>query len=53
MLFEPLRMVDTGFFVPKEKQDRFASCYEPKQGNSLSLQDDGGNSTRYAAPPKL
>ena len=26
-IFEPLGMVDTGFFVPKEKQDRFAELY--------------------------
>ena len=52
-LFEPLGMRDTGFFVPPEKRDRFASCYEPKPGKPLSLQDDAGNSARYAAPPKL
>lgn len=27
-IFEPLGMVDTGFFVPKEKQHRLASVYE-------------------------
>ena len=26
-LFEPLGMIDTGFYVPKEKQDRFAATY--------------------------
>ena len=26
-IFEPLRMVDTGFFVPDEKAGRFANCY--------------------------
>lgn len=26
-IFEPLGMVDTGFYVPKEKQDRFAENY--------------------------
>jgi CubicO group peptidase (beta-lactamase class C family) len=51
-LFEPLGMTDTGFWCPPEKLDRFASCYQPKEGGGLSLQDDGGAST-YAAPPKL
>lgn len=27
-IFEPLDMADTGFFVPKEKQERFAQAYE-------------------------
>ncbi len=27
-LFLPLEMEDTGFWVPKEKQDRFVTCYE-------------------------
>ena len=53
-LFEPLGMVDTAFFVPPEKLDRFTSCYQPKgEGESgLKLQDDAGKST-YAAPPSL
>ena len=32
-IFRPLAMVDTGFFVPKAKQSRFAQMYTPgKQG---------------------
>lgn len=27
-LFIPLNMVDTAFYVPKEKMDRFVTCYE-------------------------
>ena len=51
-LFEPLGMTDTAFWCPPEKIDRFASCYVPKQGGGLMLQDDAGKST-YAAPPSL
>jgi CubicO group peptidase (beta-lactamase class C family) len=51
-LFEPLGMKDTSFSVPASKLDRFASCYTPKQGGGLKLQDDSGKST-YAEPPKL
>jgi CubicO group peptidase (beta-lactamase class C family) len=51
-LFEPLGMTDTAFSVPASKMDRFASCYMPKQGGGLKLQDDAGKST-YAEPPKL
>jgi len=31
-LFEPLEMVDTGFFVPEEKQHRLVKVYEQKDG---------------------
>jgi CubicO group peptidase (beta-lactamase class C family) len=51
-LFEPLGMKDTSFSVPAAKLDRFASCYMPKQGGGLKLQDDAAKST-YAEPPKL
>jgi CubicO group peptidase (beta-lactamase class C family) len=51
-LFEPLGMKDTLFSVPASKMDRLASCYMPKQGGGLKLQDDAGKST-YAEPPKL
>jgi CubicO group peptidase (beta-lactamase class C family) len=51
-LFEPLGMTDTAFWCPPEKIDRFASCYQPKPGGGLQLQDDAGHST-YAAPPRL
>jgi CubicO group peptidase (beta-lactamase class C family) len=51
-LFEPLGMTDTAFFCPPEKLDRFSSCYQPKAGGGLALQDDGQAST-YAHPPAL
>jgi CubicO group peptidase (beta-lactamase class C family) len=51
-LFEPLGMVDTAFWCPPEKRDRFASCYQPDGGSGIKLQDDAGNST-YAEPPNL
>jgi CubicO group peptidase (beta-lactamase class C family) len=51
-LFEPLGMRDTAFWCPPEKLDRFTSCYQPKEGGGLELQDDGQKST-YAKPPQL
>jgi CubicO group peptidase (beta-lactamase class C family) len=51
-LFEPLGMTDTAFWVPPEKIERFSSCYQPKPGGGLKLQDDAGKST-YAKPPVL
>jgi len=51
-LFEPLGMTDTAFWCPPEKLDRFTSCYQPKPGGGLKVQDDGQKST-YATPPSL
>ncbi len=51
-IFEPLGMHDTAFSVPKSKLDRLCSCYVPKKGGGLEIQDDGQNST-FAEPPKL
>jgi len=52
-LFEPLGMNDTAFWIPENKVERFASCYQPETGcRGLKLQDDAREST-YATPPKL
>jgi CubicO group peptidase (beta-lactamase class C family) len=51
-LFEPLGMPDTAFWCPPEKINRFTSCYQPKGGGGIKLQDDAERST-YAAPPSL
>jgi CubicO group peptidase (beta-lactamase class C family) len=39
-IFEPLGMVDTGFFVPDDKVDRFAACYRRDRSKKLALTDD-------------
>jgi CubicO group peptidase (beta-lactamase class C family) len=39
-IFEPLGMSDTGFYVPPEKQDRFAANYERTPDKRLVLIDD-------------
>ena len=43
-IFQPLGMHDTGFYVPEEKIDRFASMYGPKPGGGLQTIDapEGG-----------
>ena len=51
-LFEPLKMTDTAFFCPADKLERFCSCYQPKPGGGLDLQDDAQQSS-YATPPGL
>jgi CubicO group peptidase (beta-lactamase class C family) len=39
-IFEPLKMVDTGFNVPEEKLDRFAANYTRTPDKKLRLEDD-------------
>jgi CubicO group peptidase (beta-lactamase class C family) len=51
-LFEPLGMKDTAFHCPHDKIERFTSCYQPKSGGGITIQDDAQKST-YAEPPKL
>jgi CubicO group peptidase (beta-lactamase class C family) len=51
-IFEPLELFDTGFFVPPEKIDRFAACYERGGRKELRLQDDPQNSP-YLESPRL
>jgi CubicO group peptidase (beta-lactamase class C family) len=38
-LFEPLRMADTGFYVPEESLSRLAACYQYRPGNTPSLME--------------
>jgi CubicO group peptidase (beta-lactamase class C family) len=51
-IFEPLGMVDTGFFVREDQRARFAACYDAVLGGKMKLQDDPATSP-YLAPPKL
>lgn len=45
-IFQPLGMVDTGFYVPAEKIDRFTSMYGPTSEGGLQVIDapEGGTS---------
>ena len=45
-------MADTGFFVPEDRVDRFAACYERNRKKELRLQDDPQTS-RYLRPPRF
>lgn len=40
-IFDPLGMVDTGFYVPPEKTDRFAEAfrYDQQQGKLVHYED--------------
>jgi len=52
-IFNPLGMVDTDFFVPEDKMDRFPACYakDASSGKTV-LYDPAGTASRlYAAQP--
>ena len=51
-IFEPLKMVDTGFFVREDQRARFAACYDAQPGGKMKLQDDPAVSP-YLKPPTL
>ncbi len=51
-LFEPLGMRDTGFWVPPDKLERFASCYQSgAPGEPLAPFDDARDSQWSHPPP--
>jgi CubicO group peptidase (beta-lactamase class C family) len=52
-IFEPLGMVDTGFFVPPEKIDRFSTNYTRMPDKSLRVEDDRVKSIFAAQPAFL
>lgn len=39
-IFDPLKMVDTGFFVPEDQRHRFTACYALDPKGRMVLQDD-------------
>jgi CubicO group peptidase (beta-lactamase class C family) len=51
-IFDPLKMVDTGFSVRDDQRARFTACYDAAPGGKLKLQDDPEKSP-YLAPPSL
>lgn len=48
-IFRPLSMPDTGFYVPKEKIDRFANMYGPKPGGGLQTIDAPAGGTGHVS----
>jgi len=51
-IFGPLKMDDTGFFVPADKHGRFAACYALTPSGRTILQDDPAKS-QYLSDPAL
>jgi CubicO group peptidase (beta-lactamase class C family) len=51
-LIDPLKMVDTDFYVPADKVSRFAACYAATPDLKLRLHDDPQQSP-YLRPPNF
>ncbi len=51
-IFDPLGMVDTGFYVPPDKAHRLAACYSGDGKGGKVLQDDPTKSP-YLKPPSF
>ncbi|MBN1382292.1 MAG: beta-lactamase family protein [Deltaproteobacteria bacterium] len=49
-IFDPLKMKDTSFFVPKKKQDRFAQIYQRGLNKTLMPTNQSGSGS-FTAPP--
>ncbi len=54
-IFDPLRMKDTRFFVPKEKSDLLSELYYHDERKNLKILEDADIKTKVGAdkPPKL
>ena len=54
-IFEPLKMVDTDFYVPEDKLDRLLACYakNPITGEVTMSDGAGAESKAYREQPKL
>ncbi|WP_397453565.1 serine hydrolase domain-containing protein [Pseudomonas sp. NA-150] len=50
-IFEPLNMVDTGFYVQPGEHHRLAACYALDQHGKVVLQDDPATSAFLSDPP--
>jgi len=51
-IFDPLKMVDTSFFVPEPQRARFTACYTLTPSGKVVLQDDPEKS-RYLTDPSV
>ncbi len=51
-IFEPLGMKDTAFFVPEEKQDRFASQHGRRLSGKLKV-TEAAETSKFLTPPGL
>jgi CubicO group peptidase (beta-lactamase class C family) len=52
-IFEPLKMKDTGFWVPPDKRSRLATAYTSDASGRLQLNTSGNDAATAPEPPKF
>jgi CubicO group peptidase (beta-lactamase class C family) len=52
-IFDPLKMVDTGFWVPEDKMHRFAQLYAPAADRNGVVPSNPNLSRNYVSKPSL
>ncbi len=52
-IFKPLQMVDTHFYLPEEKLNRFAAQYTPDENGQIKLQDAPTPNSVFVREPHL
>jgi len=52
-IFEPLGMVDTYFYLPESKLDRFVAQYRPRKDGKIVLADAPTKDSRFVKEPHL
>jgi CubicO group peptidase (beta-lactamase class C family) len=52
-IFRPLKMVDTGFYVPEEKLSRLAALYAPNRDGTITRSTDALQQDGYKKKPVL
>jgi CubicO group peptidase (beta-lactamase class C family) len=50
-IFDPLGMLDTHFFLPPEKADRFAVAYQPGEGGRIEQLEGSGPDSFFRSDP--
>jgi len=51
-IFEPLKMIDTQFYMDDTRGGRLMSQYRPGEDNKILLQDPGSDASRWISGPK-
>jgi CubicO group peptidase (beta-lactamase class C family) len=52
-IFKPLKMNDAGFFVPKDKRNRFVTLYRNNAAGDIIVDGTQGGSTDFAEQPTM
>lgn len=50
-IFEPLKMHDTYFYLPRDKLDRLAVCYKPDSNNKIIVSDPASEESLFVKEP--